>query len=231
MDAQGSPILPREILVSEENVGSVATQPSRSSVSKPVDDEKVSLAAVEHIISAVSLDADEDDALRDLGTDVPFPVDPDAPEEQQFTFRAVFVGCALGAVISASKFVFFDSCLCLRKLTCHSVYLGLKTGWTFGASLFGSIFGFAILKPLSKVLSPRLGGGYFGPKENVCCQSAATVNTRLVVQFVHWSADTLTRPQVLSAFFSPLDSPPRTSWVFLVTIRFQTLGSYFLIMV
>ena len=53
------------------------------------------------------------------------------------------------------------------------MYLGLKTGWTFGASLFGSIFGFAILKPLSKALPTYLGVGYFGPKENVCVQSTA----------------------------------------------------------
>ncbi|EMC91390.1 hypothetical protein BAUCODRAFT_80544 [Baudoinia panamericana UAMH 10762] len=87
-----------------------------------------------------------------------FPIDPDAEEElHQFTFRAVFVGCVLGGVIAASN-----------------VYLGLKTGWTFGASLFGSIFGFAILKPMSRALPTYLGGGYFGPKENVCCQSAAT---------------------------------------------------------
>lgn len=54
-----------------------------------------------------------------------------------------------------------------------SIYLGLKTGWTFGASLFGAILGFAILKPISR-LPTYLGGGYFGPKENVCVQSAAT---------------------------------------------------------
>ncbi|KZV87456.1 OPT superfamily oligopeptide transporter [Exidia glandulosa HHB12029] len=72
----------------------------------------------------------------------------------------------LGAVISASN-----------------VYLGLKTGWTFGASLFGSIFGFAILKPLSTALPARFGGGYFGPKENVCCQSAATAAGSLGLLF------------------------------------------------
>ncbi|RPD53002.1 OPT oligopeptide transporter [Lentinus tigrinus ALCF2SS1-7] len=93
-------------------------------------------------------------------------MDPDAPEEQQFTFRAVLVGCGLGAVISASN-----------------VYLGLKTGWTFGASLFGSIFGFAILKSMSKALPEHLGGGYFGPKENVCCQSAATAAGSLGLLF------------------------------------------------
>ncbi|KAI0364271.1 OPT oligopeptide transporter [Pilatotrama ljubarskyi] len=126
------------------------------------------MAEIDEILSVSSLYSEEDEnALRDLGTNDPFPEDPDAPlEEQQFTFRAVFVGCALGAVISASN-----------------VYLGLKTGWTFGASLFGSIFGFAILKPLSKVLPSHLGGGYFGPKENVCCQSAATAAGSLGLLF------------------------------------------------
>lgn len=45
-----------------------------------------------------------------INTNDPFPIDPDAPvEENQFTFRATIVGCALGAVIAASN-----------------VYLGLK---------------------------------------------------------------------------------------------------------
>ena len=35
-----------------------------------------------------------------------FPIDPDAEEEtQQLTFRAVFIGCCLGGVIAASKYV------------------------------------------------------------------------------------------------------------------------------
>jgi uncharacterized oligopeptide transporter (OPT) family protein len=63
------------------------------------------------------------------------------------------------------------------------VYLGLKTGWTFGASLFGSIFGYAILKPLSRALPNYVGGGYFGPKENVCVQSAATAAGSLGLLF------------------------------------------------
>ncbi|KIJ08733.1 hypothetical protein PAXINDRAFT_88433 [Paxillus involutus ATCC 200175] len=93
-----------------------------------------------------------------INTDDPFPEVPGAPvEEQQLTVRAVLVGCMLGAVIAASN-----------------IYLGLKTGWTFGASLFGSILGFAILKPLSRTAPSFLGGGYFGPKENNVCQSAAT---------------------------------------------------------
>ena len=63
------------------------------------------------------------------------------------------------------------------------MYLGLKTGWTFGASLFGSILGFAILKPLSRALPKYAGGGYFGPKENVCCQSAASAAGSLGLLF------------------------------------------------
>ncbi|OZJ02039.1 hypothetical protein BZG36_05084 [Bifiguratus adelaidae] len=102
-----------------------------------------------------------------INTDDPFPEDPNAdPDDKNFTFRATLVGCVLGGVIAASN-----------------VYLGLKTGWTFGASLFGSIFGYAILKPMSKALPKYLGGGYFGPKENVCCQSAATAAGSLGLLF------------------------------------------------
>ncbi|KDQ62137.1 hypothetical protein JAAARDRAFT_121385 [Jaapia argillacea MUCL 33604] len=110
---------------------------------------------------------EEDDSQRVFGTSDPFPEDPNAePELQQFTFRAVFVGSILGGVISASN-----------------IYLGLKTGWTFGAGLFGSIFGFAIIKPLSRILPERLGGGYFGPKENCCVMSTATAAGSLGLLF------------------------------------------------
>ena len=56
------------------------------------------------------------------------------------------------------------------------VYLGLKTGWTFSANLFGAIFGFAIVKFFSRVFAenfPILGGS-FGPKENSIIQTSAT---------------------------------------------------------
>jgi OPT family oligopeptide transporter len=60
----------------------------------------------------------------------------------------------------------------------------LKIGWTFGASLFGAIFTFAIIKPLSRALPPKWGGGYFGPKENCTAQSAATTAGGLSAGFV-----------------------------------------------
>lgn len=90
---------------------------------------------------------DEEEA-EVLDNKYPFPPLKGIPEdEQQLSIRALVIGVCLGAIVSASN-----------------IYLGLKTGWTFGASLFGGILGFAILKPLSRVAPKFLGGGYFGPK-------------------------------------------------------------------
>ncbi|KAJ3163634.1 hypothetical protein HDU86_000217 [Geranomyces michiganensis] len=83
-------------------------------------------------------------------------------EGSGLTVRALLVGCLLGTVVGASN-----------------IYLGLKTGFTFGASLFGAIFGFAILKLLSKG-----AGSYFGPKENCTVQTAATAAGGLSTLFV-----------------------------------------------
>ncbi|KAG1374546.1 hypothetical protein G6F61_009238 [Rhizopus arrhizus] len=88
-------------------------------------------------------------------------------EEFQFTWRASIVGSLLGCLVAASN-----------------TYLGLKIGWTFGASLFGAIFSFAIIKPISRVLPPKWGGGHFGPKENCTAQSAATTAGGLSAGFV-----------------------------------------------
>ncbi|KXN85831.1 putative metal-nicotianamine transporter YSL7 [Leucoagaricus sp. SymC.cos] len=120
----------------------------------------------------------------------PFPIDPDEPEEEyQLTVRAIVVGSCLGAIVGASN-----------------IYLGLKTGFTFGPQLFGAsfqvftfifsissgwqaIFGYAILKPFSKLLPEsgllsRLLGGPFGPKENCTVQSAATAAGGLGILYV-----------------------------------------------
>jgi uncharacterized oligopeptide transporter (OPT) family protein len=94
--------------------------------------------------------------LKGLPSSKPFPIDPNEPEEvHQLTVRAILVGCALGAVVGASN-----------------IYLGLKSGFTFGGQLFGAIFGFAIIKAMSNAL-PASGwlGGPFGPKENCTVQS------------------------------------------------------------
>ncbi|KAF9896605.1 hypothetical protein BX616_007126, partial [Lobosporangium transversale] len=83
-------------------------------------------------------------------------------EPHQFTWRAAIVGSLLGCVVAASN-----------------LYLGLKIGWTFGAALWGSIFGFLVLKSLS-----RFTGSVFGPKENTVCQTAATASGGLSSGFV-----------------------------------------------
>ncbi|KAF9118481.1 hypothetical protein BGX30_004549 [Mortierella sp. GBA39] len=83
-------------------------------------------------------------------------------EPKQFTVRAVLVGSILGLVVAASN-----------------MYTGLKAGWTFGAALWGSIFGFLLLKLLT-----RITGGIFGPKENTVCQTAATAAGGLSAGFV-----------------------------------------------
>ncbi|CAL1699061.1 unnamed protein product [Somion occarium] len=114
-----------------------------------------------------------DDELVVNDTSKPFPIEPDDIEEtHQLTLRALVVGCVLGAVVGASN-----------------IYLGLKTGFTFGPQLFGAIFGFAIIKPLSKAVpeSGILGwllGGPFGPKENCTVQSAATAAGGIGILFV-----------------------------------------------
>ena len=59
------------------------------------------------------------------------------------------------------------------------MYTGLKAGWTFGAALWGSIFGFLLLKALTKIT-----GGVFGPKENTVCQTAATAAGGLSAGFI-----------------------------------------------
>ncbi|KAI1865048.1 uncharacterized protein JN550_008594 [Neoarthrinium moseri] len=88
----------------------------------------------------------------------PLPPVEDAPEEQNpLTIRALVVGIVLGSLVNASN-----------------IYLGLKTGFLFGASMFGAIFGFGIVKLLTKIF-PNVAvlGGPFGPKENSIIQATA----------------------------------------------------------
>jgi OPT family oligopeptide transporter len=84
------------------------------------------------------------------------------PRDQPLTIRSILIGSALGCIIASSN-----------------IYIGLKSGWTFGASLFGSIFGFAIVKALSKAT-----GTFFGIRENCTLQTAASAAGGLSAGFV-----------------------------------------------
>ncbi|KAF2007523.1 oligopeptide transporter [Amniculicola lignicola CBS 123094] len=114
-----------------------------------------------------SIDGDHHD---DFTLD-PFKPFDDLPDERSniLTVRAIFVGLCCGALVNASN-----------------VYLGLKTGWTFTANLFGAIAGFAVIKFLSRIIPktfPILGGD-FGPRENNICQTAAMASGGLSSVFV-----------------------------------------------
>ncbi|RSL51291.1 hypothetical protein CEP54_011503 [Fusarium duplospermum] len=99
----------------------------------------------------------EDDRITDLFTSFPMPKGIE-PEPNPLTVRAVVVGIILGSLVNASN-----------------VYLGLKTGFTFPATMFGAIFGYGFILLLTKSLPnvPFLGGK-FGPQENSIIQASAT---------------------------------------------------------
>ncbi|MCO4760856.1 MAG: OPT/YSL family transporter [Myxococcales bacterium] len=58
------------------------------------------------------------------------------PGEKQLTARAIIVGCLVGSVVA-----------------CTNIYIGLKIGWTFGASIVSAVLGFAVFRLMGKHLS------------------------------------------------------------------------------
>lgn len=100
----------------------------------------------------------QEEEILDLFKPLP-PLEGVLDEPNPLTFRAVIVGILLGSLVNASN-----------------VYLGLKTGFTFGASMMGAIFGFGAVKILQKVAPgiPFVGLEHFGPQENSIIQAAAT---------------------------------------------------------
>jgi len=101
----------------------------------------------------------------------PFKPFNDLPDERKriVTIRAMLVGVVCGALVNASN-----------------LYLGLKTGWTFSANLFGAIVGFSVLKFFARVLPQKFPilGGDFGPRENNIVQTAATAAGGLSSVFI-----------------------------------------------
>ncbi|KAL2126455.1 hypothetical protein VTI74DRAFT_878 [Chaetomium olivicolor] len=102
--------------------------------------------------AGTEIEEEEEDLFR------PLLMDPSIPhEENPLTIRAVVIGCVLGSLVCASN-----------------LYLGLKTGFTFSANMFGAIFGYGILKLFEKSGKIPIIGGCFGPQENSIIQAAAT---------------------------------------------------------
>ncbi|KAB5549474.1 OPT superfamily oligopeptide transporter [Coniochaeta sp. 2T2.1] len=95
---------------------------------------------------------------EELDLYAPLVMDPGIPHEANpLTIRAVVIGCILGGLVNASN-----------------LYLGLKTGFTFSASMFGAIFGYGIIRMMSRTGNIPIIGGSFGPQENSIVQAAAT---------------------------------------------------------
>ena len=59
-----------------------------------------------------------------------------SPDENQLTARAIIVGCFVGSIVA-----------------CTNIYIGLKIGWTFGASIVSAVLGFAIFSAMRQNLS------------------------------------------------------------------------------
>lgn len=109
-----------------------------------------------------------DGEIEEFDPFVPFN---DLPDERKriVTIRAMLTGAICGALVNASN-----------------LYLGLKTGWTFSANLFGAIVGFSVLKFFAKVLPQNfpIFGGDFGPRENNIVQTSATAAGGLSSVFI-----------------------------------------------
>ncbi|MEO2046759.1 MAG: OPT family oligopeptide transporter [Pirellulales bacterium] len=73
--------------------------------------------------------------MNDDPTDIEYTP---APGEAQLTARAVVVGCLVGSVVS-----------------CTNIYIGLKIGWTFGASIISAVLGYSLFTMLGSLGKAR----------------------------------------------------------------------------
>ena len=164
----------------ETNTPHYQEQHGLQKIESPVDDEKKSPISSHEVLGSQlpvtgyyddsekkAVAGDQDYEPEDLHSGKQFDLHYFPEETTQLTVRSLVIGTLLGCVIAASN-----------------VYLGLKTGFTFGASLFGAILGYTIIKIMSKTLPEKLGGGFFGPRENCTVQTAATAAGSLTGMFV-----------------------------------------------
>ncbi|KAI2640328.1 OPT superfamily oligopeptide transporter [Hypomontagnella submonticulosa] len=133
--------------------------------SEPSSDDAVEEAFLNSCPETLSNDEPESFSSGD-----PFIPFEDLPEEDRniLTLRAIIVGLLCGGLVNASN-----------------IYIGLKSGWTAGANIFGSIVGFAVLKSCAKYCNGiSILGGSFGPRENNIAQTVATAAGGLSNVFV-----------------------------------------------
>jgi hypothetical protein len=101
------------------------TVPARDPKFAPIGNFEKQRESVDIDLKSETTEGDE--AITDLFSSFP-PLKGVIDEPNPLTVRAVVVGILLGSLVNASN-----------------VYLGLKTGFTFPATMFGAIFGFGIV--------------------------------------------------------------------------------------
>ena len=133
-----------------------------------------------------------------------------APGEAQLTVRAVVVGCLVGSVVA-----------------CTNIYIGLKIGWTFGASIVSAVLGFAVFRMLGKGMTvleiniTQTAGSAAGAMASAAGLVAAIPAMHLLGYKISWTGLTLWSLSVafLGVFFAV---PLRRQVVVIDKLRFPT---------
>ena len=122
------------------------------------DIDEVEFEESDHEIGVKTEASEEALAKVDIIAGDPFPEDPvlRGKETLQCTIRSITVGAIIGVMFAAAN-----------------LYLCWKTGFSLDAGSVAIFMGYGILKLCQRNLPLSCGGGFFGPKENVTCQSAA----------------------------------------------------------
>ncbi|KAK3328775.1 OPT oligopeptide transporter protein-domain-containing protein [Apodospora peruviana] len=155
----------------------------------------------------VKIHVDDELVEEDLYT--PLIMDADIPDEgNPLTIRAVVTGIVLGSLVGASN-----------------LYLGLKTGFTFSANMFGAIFGYGVLKFFEKSGGNLpIIGGVFGPQENSIVQAAATGAGGISGIFVAGIPAMYRLPNVMEKGHTPKDD---IGAIFTITLVCSFLGIFY----
>jgi len=131
--------------------------------------------------------------------------------EAQLSARAIIVGCLVGSIVS-----------------CTNIYIGLKIGWTFGASIVSAVLGFAFFSALSKnklsVLETNItqtAGSAAGGMASAAGLVAAIPAMQMLGFEISWQALTLWSVSIafLGVFFAV---PLRRQVVEIDKLRFPT---------
>ena len=132
------------------------------------------------------------------------------PNEAQLTLRAVLVGCLVGSVVS-----------------CTNIYIGLKIGWSFGASIISAVLGFSAFAVVGKRLSvletntAQTAGSAAGYMSSAAGLLAAIPAMNLLGYHIPWHMLTLWSLGVafLGVFYAV---PLRRQYVEVDKLRFPT---------